>query len=321
MTTDEGRETVSYLVRCALAAGDTLTKQDQNGVSYTFKGALGIAPGYKNGSGGKDCTEQLSSCMMAHINTAGVHIPLWMTSPITAIGWGLSPYFPTQEGTFFGQMVLVNEAYNLDAYYCEGPGVAKDVVPGRLGQNSGAPYQNAFLSSDRKCSTAGHCNMRSEGDGAVSCMGRGQTWNWPITVWRGQIKQAEDFAPSNLILADPANSNGKRVAWIGPNTGVTFTGVYAGAAGTNTLVVYYANGDCPTGATRNFGIRVNGGTMQTKAFPSTCTMWHSVYQMQVTLSGFNAGTNNTVQFLADGNGAAPDLDWIEVIQAATTNPG
>ena len=53
----------------------------------------------------KGCPEALSSCIMAHINTTGVHIPLWMTSPMTPIGWGRSPCYPTQEGTFFGQLM------------------------------------------------------------------------------------------------------------------------------------------------------------------------------------------------------------------------
>lgn len=38
MTTAAGRNTVSYLVRCALASSDSVTKQDQTGASYTFKG-------------------------------------------------------------------------------------------------------------------------------------------------------------------------------------------------------------------------------------------------------------------------------------------
>ena len=49
MTTDGGRKTVKYLVRCALAAGDTLTKQDQYGASYTFPGGIGLCPAWKNG--------------------------------------------------------------------------------------------------------------------------------------------------------------------------------------------------------------------------------------------------------------------------------
>src|SRR6266478_1385817 len=36
MTTADGRNTVAYLVRCALPAGTTLVKKDQYGVSYSF---------------------------------------------------------------------------------------------------------------------------------------------------------------------------------------------------------------------------------------------------------------------------------------------
>src|SRR5439155_8593149 len=38
MTSANGRTTVAYLVRCALAPGDSLVKTDQNGTSYTFPG-------------------------------------------------------------------------------------------------------------------------------------------------------------------------------------------------------------------------------------------------------------------------------------------
>src|SRR6185436_499031 len=49
--------------------------------------------------------------------------------------------------------------------------------------------------------------------------------------------------------------------------------------------------------------------------------WHKIGQMMITLSGFTAGSTNTVQFLGDGTHSAPDLDWIEVVQAATANVG
>src|SRR3954464_6335115 len=50
MTTDAGRQTVSYLVRCALAAGDYLDKKDPTGTTFRFTGALGLAPQYKSGA-------------------------------------------------------------------------------------------------------------------------------------------------------------------------------------------------------------------------------------------------------------------------------
>jgi hypothetical protein len=249
---------------------------------------------------------------MAHVNTASVHIPLWMTSPMSQIGWGRSPSFPTEEGTFFGQLMLTNEYNNLDAYFCNGGGVSDDVVPGRLGQNTGAPFANAYPTEGGTCRGSGHCTMSSTGDGAISCMGRGIQWTKPISVWRGKVLQAETAARTGSagIISDSANSGGKRVGWIGPTSTVKFSGVPAALAGTNNLVVYYANGDA-TG-TRAFNIKVNGGTAQTKTFPALGD-WRKVGQVIVSLSGFTAGNTNTVEFLGSGVYTAPDLDWIEVL--------
>ena len=50
--------------------------------------------------------EALSSCMMAHVNTAGVHVPLWLDANDPAIGWGIDRVnYPMQEGTFFGDII------------------------------------------------------------------------------------------------------------------------------------------------------------------------------------------------------------------------
>jgi hypothetical protein len=89
----------------------------------------------------------------------------------------------------------------------------------------------------------------------------------------------------------------------------------AGAAGTNTLVVYYADGD-PGSGQRYFNVKVNGGAAQNKVFNIVAQGdWTQVGQAQITLSGFTAGSTNTVQFMGDGSHAAPDLDWIEVMAA------
>jgi F5/8 type C domain len=316
MTTDGGRKTISYLVRCALAAGDSLVKADQNGVNYTFAGGIGLAPQYKTGGCAKDCLEELSSCLMAHINTAGVHIPLWLTSPDSAIGWGQSPSYPNREGTFFGQLMLLNAANNLDAYYCNGPGEDSSVVPGRLGSLQGSvPYANAYPTTGGDCNS--HCSMQSSGDGAVSCPGNGVTWKHPVTVWRGQTFQAEDaqmIGQSATQYCTPTTNcgGGKRVSWINnPTSGIKLTGVNVSAAGTNSLVVYYTDGDSYYG--RSLSVSVNGGTPQIVNFAYAGGTWDQVTSMTMTLSGFNAGNNNTVQLMgANGNGA-PDIDWIEVV--------
>jgi hypothetical protein len=267
--------------------------------------------------------------MMAHINSAGVHIPLWMTSP-DSMGWGQSAYYPTSEGTFFGQIFVTNANNNLDAYYCNGRDVSADVVPGRLGSNQGSvPYQNAWPQSagmDGLCATShstGTCRMHAltpgetESDGAESCTLNGVTYNHPVNVFRGQIFQAESAALDSgvTIQTGSKNSGGRRVGNIGPYATVTFKNVLAGAAGANNLVVYYANGDCGSGL-RYFNVKVNGGPVQNKSFPIVAQAdWTQIGQAIITLDGFTAGANNTVQFMGDGAHSAPDLDWIEVIAA------
>ncbi len=126
MTTAGGRNTVAYLVRCALAAGDTLVKQDQSGVSYTFNGGIGLCPAWKNGgvhgTNYRTCQNMVSACLMAHVNTAGVHIPIWMASEATQIGWGLDTVnYPAQEGTFFGNILETGDLSQMGMAGLSGP--------------------------------------------------------------------------------------------------------------------------------------------------------------------------------------------------------
>jgi hypothetical protein len=393
MTGDGGRKVVTYLARCALPAGDTLVKADQNNNSYTFAGGIGLAPEWKTGGCNEQCAEKISACLMAHINSSGVHIPLWMDSPMSTIGWGQSPWFPTREGTFFGQIMVANAANNLDAYYCNGPGSDKNVVPGRLGANQGSvPYADAFPTSagmDGKCGNSliahstGGCVDNSAGDGATQCKLNGTMWNNPITVWRGQTIQAEDaqggawlmgggppgptgvggssgaggtggasgsggaggsggamgygcippasgcyWTPGGLgfvasqcstpgsngcsIIVDDANGMGKRVGYFnGPSKGLKFSNVNVACAGTATVSVYTTNGDAVGSTSRHLQFMVNGGAPQDFAFPGAADWKHPV-GMNVSLSGFNAGSNNTIYVTASGSNGAPDLDWIEI---------
>ena len=222
MTTVPGRKTVSYLVRCALAAGDTLIKNDQNGTTYTFPGEIGVCPGWKNGGilGNSGCVEAISACMMAHVNTAGIHIPLWLDSGNGAIGWGVSPNFPYQEGTFFGNIFDTGSLSNTGkpnvsgpaGFYCDGVsfnGGSTGEVAGRLGSNQpGSPYSNPFGSGVQCQKAAGTVGYFSNGTG-TSCAGgtscpdgyskveapAGTPWSNTITVWRN---------PSYTPVFDPA---------------------------------------------------------------------------------------------------------------------
>ena len=178
MTTTLGRITVSYLVRCALPLGQSITKKDQNGTSYTFPGLIGVAPNWANNACDTACQESVSACMMAHLNVAGVHVPIWLDSPVSAIGYGSSSSYPNEEGTFFGNLFITGSNGRVPAYYCEGTGFAKGIVPGRLGATTSAAgiFTNPF-GSGALCSA--HCSAGGSG-GYSSCNG----YSRPITVWR-----------------------------------------------------------------------------------------------------------------------------------------
>src|SRR5207344_2876251 len=102
MTTAAGRTTVEYMVRCALPANTSITKQDQNGVSYTFKGSLGFAPEWATGECNTTCQENVSACLIAPGNSSGIHVPLVVVSQAPRIRWGMGGHYPHQEGSFFG---------------------------------------------------------------------------------------------------------------------------------------------------------------------------------------------------------------------------
>src|SRR5205814_8599391 len=98
LSSTSGRSTMSYLVRCAMPAGSSITQQDANGVSYTFTGEMGMAPQWATNLCDSACQQQLPACMLAHVNTTGQHISLWMDGDSAALGRGQSTTFPFQEG-------------------------------------------------------------------------------------------------------------------------------------------------------------------------------------------------------------------------------
>ena len=131
MATAAGRKTVSYIVKCALAAGDTLVKG-----SYTFAGKLGLAPEWKHGSCGTSCQQIVSACVMAHVNTTGRRIP--DLHPRRRVRWcsawdAETNKYPMQEGAFFGNIFTSPP----QAYFCNGYDWDRGPVAGRIGADDG----------------------------------------------------------------------------------------------------------------------------------------------------------------------------------------
>jgi hypothetical protein len=171
MNSASGRTLVSYIVKCALPSGHSITKKDSGGTSYSFPGAVGTAPEWETSTCGTTCQERMSACLLAHVNTSGVHIPIWLDSE-GAIGWGTSTDYPYQEGSFFGNVFVSPPV----AQYCNGKDFSSATVPGRLGANSNAPYTNPF-GGNSLCSS--YCAAHST-DGFTQC----GNYAHVVTVWR-----------------------------------------------------------------------------------------------------------------------------------------
>lgn len=182
MTTASGRTTLSYLVRCALPTGHSISKQDQDGVWYTFDGELGVGPEWETGACDLDCLQEVSACLMAHVNTSGQHIALMLDGDSPALGWGQDPSYPFQEGSFFGNLFTSPP----EAYYCEGRDFKRGVVHGRIGADqNNAPYVDPG-GTDSPCSQlCMPADSPHQDDGFKACYG----YYHVVTVWR-------DFDPN-----------------------------------------------------------------------------------------------------------------------------
>lgn len=177
MTSDGGRETIKYLVRCALPTGQSVTKKDQNGKSYTFNGQIGVAPEWADGACNKDCQESVSACLLAHVNTTGQNISLWLDGNMPGVGWGQSTGHPYEEGSFFGNLFSSPPTM----FYCNGKDFDQGVVPGRIGANqANAPYTYAWAEAKVCKSFCTEADIPNQHDGYKACGGL----NHVITVWR-----------------------------------------------------------------------------------------------------------------------------------------
>jgi hypothetical protein len=209
MTTAAGRNTVSYLVRCALPAGRSITKKDQNGASYTFSGAIGMAPEWETGACGADCQQQMSACLMAHVNTSGLHIPLWLDGDSSALGWGQSQKYPFQEGSFFGNIFTTPP----QAFYCEGSNFGDGVVRGRIGADQpSAPYTNKFGNNGTCAKNCTAADSPNQNDGYKACGG----FKHVVTVWRDFLstewyKICNSKGGTCLSVDNNSNATGARI--------------------------------------------------------------------------------------------------------------
>ncbi|HEX2656945.1 MAG TPA: carbohydrate-binding protein [Polyangia bacterium] len=198
-----------YTARCALRADQTLEAPDaETGKTLTFRGMLGIAPEWHDGTCNADCQEKVSSCLIALTNRTGKHVELSLLSAATGMNEGLLPNahdvdFPHQEGAFFGSV------FSGVAYACHGHGVAK------------APQVKRFCAHDPTSCSGGVATFTDAGacvdvcqmactrlpDGSERCAATtckdptGHTWRFPITTYlRNKIEAVNADEMTNVAV-------------------------------------------------------------------------------------------------------------------------
>jgi hypothetical protein len=109
-------------------------------------------------------------------------------------------------------------------------------------------------------------------------------------------------------------SGGRRVV-LGADALLTISNVEVKNAGTHVLVVRYTNGDTQD---RSIYVGINGSDSQAFWWTFKPTGgWDKVSSMALTLAGWRAGANNTVNLFIDTELDPPDIDRIEMLPDPT----
>jgi hypothetical protein len=103
--------TMHYLIQCAVPAGEQRTFTNPvTGLTHTWTGVLGLAPGWASGALPTVAEQQLiSACLAAHVNAYGKHVSISVQGR-TALGEPIASTpeelatFTEEEACFFGNL-------------------------------------------------------------------------------------------------------------------------------------------------------------------------------------------------------------------------
>jgi hypothetical protein len=102
---------MTYVVRCAAPAGAAYSfTNPATGVSYSWVGSLGLAPGWASGLAATIAEEQvITACLAAHVNKYGMHVSMSVlgqgaTGVPIPVGSNELATYSQREGCFFGNL-------------------------------------------------------------------------------------------------------------------------------------------------------------------------------------------------------------------------
>lgn len=120
----DGRTFLEYAIKCALPAGESLSAI-HFGVTYTFKGHVGVAPEWGKSALSESSRRWLSACILAHVNAESKHVNILLRGEHPALqvpeGSSTGP-FTLREGAFYGDLFALVPS----KYACAGEGTTSE---------------------------------------------------------------------------------------------------------------------------------------------------------------------------------------------------
>jgi hypothetical protein len=107
MDTADGREVMSFIVSCALPAGQNLTLTTTAGTPYTYPGSLNLAPAWATRVPTIAERHWVTACLLARTNLYGVSVSISMrhdTSIPLAATMAEKTTYTRPEGSFYGDL-------------------------------------------------------------------------------------------------------------------------------------------------------------------------------------------------------------------------
>jgi hypothetical protein len=102
------RELFTYIVSCALPDGQDLQYTDNEGVTHTFEGSLGLAPdwGKPHGRCNETCQQWISGCVLSRLDYLGQHVDISIRGQNRALAttWHERHTFTQREATYYGNI-------------------------------------------------------------------------------------------------------------------------------------------------------------------------------------------------------------------------
>jgi hypothetical protein len=156
--TEYGQKLLSYVVRCALAEGETASFPRPGDTDLMYDGLLGFAPDWMSGAIDVTAQRLMTGCLMAHVNAFHIQVPISVrTRSRGAASLEERKAFPAQELTAYGNFFGADPATR-ELHVCFGEAVARS-----LGFGGGVGGGRPTYLDLRICSTSGACGFNRVG--------------------------------------------------------------------------------------------------------------------------------------------------------------